>query len=66
MNEIADKGENRLHILVALEQEQMHTAEKQGNAVSCSLYSCDMAPPELRGRIQKLNMLTKLSWTGEV
>ena len=47
MNEIADKGENRLHILGALEQEQMHTVKKQGNAVNCSLYSCDMSRPEL-------------------
>lgn len=37
MNEIADKGEDRLHILGALEQEQMHAVKKQGNAVSQSL-----------------------------
>lgn len=47
MNEIADKGGNRLHILEALEQEQMRTVKKQGNAVSHSLHSCDVSPPEL-------------------
>lgn len=43
MNEAADKGEKRLHILGAhlvLEQEQMHTVKKQGNAVTPTAVMC--------------------------